>query len=237
MAMPFLAYGGIIRELASRKPDVRFWLEYDQRFRQKMALPDSDMSGWCHEDRDIVKAVKNNLKPTATTTAAMMNLVAAPNHVTRTIPITALNASNLGIPSSPIAIHSGPSTSLACGHVAARRLASVEIPDKAYTPLIPERFANVLKDYRDSEFADYFVNGLTNGFRLVYTGPNVTQITPNARTAREHPDVVRDYVAKEVAAKHTVGPLDVPPFPYYVFSCMGERPKTTGRCPSYYGFV
>ncbi|GAV07377.1 hypothetical protein RvY_17216 [Ramazzottius varieornatus] len=33
MAIPFLAYSGNIRGLASRKPDVRFWLEYDQRFR------------------------------------------------------------------------------------------------------------------------------------------------------------------------------------------------------------
>ncbi|GAU89305.1 hypothetical protein RvY_01871 [Ramazzottius varieornatus] len=71
MSIPFLAYSDFIRGLASRKPDVRFWLEYDQRFRQKMALPDSDVTGWYHEDRDIVKAVKNNFKPTATTTTVI----------------------------------------------------------------------------------------------------------------------------------------------------------------------
>ncbi|GAV04499.1 hypothetical protein RvY_14768 [Ramazzottius varieornatus] len=157
-----------------------------------------------------------------------MNLVAAPNHVIRTIPITALNASNLGMPSSPIATPSEPSTLLPYEPVTTQRFISLEIPVKAFTPLIPERFANVLKDYPDSEFANYFVKGLINGFRLGYTGPAVTQITPNARTAREHPDVVRDYVAKEVIAKHTIGPFDVPPFPYYVFSSMDVRPKKLG---------
>ncbi|GAU97069.1 hypothetical protein RvY_08428 [Ramazzottius varieornatus] len=78
MAIPFLAYSGIIRGLASRKPDVRFWLEYDQRFRQKMALPDSDVTGWYHEDRDIVKAVKNNFKPTATTTTVISTVARGP---------------------------------------------------------------------------------------------------------------------------------------------------------------
>ncbi|GAU90695.1 hypothetical protein RvY_03075 [Ramazzottius varieornatus] len=197
MAIPFLAYSGIIRGLASRKPDVRFWLEYDQRFRQKMALPDSDVTGWYHEDRDIVKAVKNNFKPTATTISTVArvvstNPVAALNHVIRTMPITVRNASNSGIPSSPIATLSVPSTSLAPVPVTTHHFTSVEIPDEAYTPLIPERFAHALKEYPDSEFADYFVNGLINGFRPGYTGPDVTQITPNARTAREHPEVVRD---------------------------------------------
>ncbi|GAV08211.1 hypothetical protein RvY_17937 [Ramazzottius varieornatus] len=78
MAIPFLAYSGIIRGLASRKPDVRFWLEYDQRFRQKMALPDSDVTGWYHEDRDIVKAVKDNFKPTATTTTVISTVARGP---------------------------------------------------------------------------------------------------------------------------------------------------------------
>ncbi|GAV07376.1 hypothetical protein RvY_17215 [Ramazzottius varieornatus] len=129
------------------------------------------------------------------------------------MPITVRNASNPGIPSSTIATLNVPSTSLAPVPVTTHHFTSVEIPDKAYTPLIPERFARALKEYPDSEFADYFVNGLINGFRLGYTGPDVTQITPNARTAREHHEVVRDYVAKEVAAKHTVakgnrGPYD-----------------------------
>ncbi|GAU94707.1 hypothetical protein RvY_06432, partial [Ramazzottius varieornatus] len=63
---------------------------------------------------------------------------------------------------------------------------------------------------------------------LGYTGPDVTQITPNARTAREHPEVVRDYVAKEVAAKHTVGPLNHPPFSNVICSPKGVRPKKLG---------
>lgn len=61
LALAFNAYSNIIRGLASRKPDPRYWLEYDQRFRQKMAQPDSDFVAWFREDRDVAKAVKNNV--------------------------------------------------------------------------------------------------------------------------------------------------------------------------------
>ena len=61
LSLAFTAYATIIRGLASRKPDPRVWLEYDQRFRQKMALSDSDYAAWFHEDRDVIRVVKNNL--------------------------------------------------------------------------------------------------------------------------------------------------------------------------------
>ena len=52
--------------------------------------------------------------------------------------------------------------------------------------------------------------------------------TPNARTARDYPHIVREYVAKEVASKHTIGPFDKPPFPNFVCSSLGVRPKKLG---------
>ncbi|GAU91402.1 hypothetical protein RvY_03660 [Ramazzottius varieornatus] len=76
--LPSWQDAGIIRGLASRKPDVRFLLEDDQRFRQKMALPDSDVTGWYPEDRDIVKAVNNSFKPTATTATVISTVARGP---------------------------------------------------------------------------------------------------------------------------------------------------------------
>ena len=105
---------------------------------------------------------------------------------------------------------------------------AVELPGKAFTPLIPDRFAHMLRNYPDTEFAKYFVHGLRNGFRLGYTGPQFERVTPNARTARDYPHIVREYVAKEVASKHTIGPFDRPPFPNFVCSSLGVRPKKLG---------
>ena len=61
LSLAYTAYVTIIRGLASRKPDPRIWLEYDQRFRQKMALFDSNYTAWFHKDRDVVRVVKTNL--------------------------------------------------------------------------------------------------------------------------------------------------------------------------------
>ncbi|GAV08480.1 hypothetical protein RvY_18163 [Ramazzottius varieornatus] len=43
-----------------------------------MALLDSNVTGWYHEDRDIVKAVKNDFKPTATTTTVIGTVARGP---------------------------------------------------------------------------------------------------------------------------------------------------------------
>ena len=105
---------------------------------------------------------------------------------------------------------------------------ATEIPERAFTPLKPDRFAFMLRNYPDSDFADYFVDGIRNGFRLGYNGLQFERMTPNARTARDYPQIVREYVAKEVASKHTIGPFDTPPFPNFVCSSLGVRPKKLG---------
>ena len=92
----------------------------------------------------------------------------------------------------------------------------------------PERFKILLKDYPDQLFVNYFVEGLTNGFHIGYRGPELARETPNARTAFDYPHIVRNYVKKEVAAKHTVGPFTKPPFINFVVSSIGVRAKKTG---------
>ena len=52
--------------------------------------------------------------------------------------------------------------------------------------------------------------------------------TRNAQTAFQHPDIVAKYIKKEVESKHTAGPFPTPPFPNFVVSSLGVRPKKTG---------
>ncbi|GAV00946.1 hypothetical protein RvY_11728 [Ramazzottius varieornatus] len=99
---------------------------------------------------------------------------------------------------------------------------------EAFTPLIPERFALLLEEYPDQDFVTYFVDGLTNGFHIGYRGPEFPRETSNARTAFDFIHILRKYVAKEVAAKHTVGPFDEPPFANSIVSSIGVRAKKNG---------
>ncbi|XP_055334693.1 uncharacterized protein LOC129585836 [Paramacrobiotus metropolitanus] len=73
-----------------------------------------------------------------------------------------------------------------------------------------------------------FIAGLLNGFSIGYTGPYVARSTPNALTARQYPEIVRRYIAKEIELKHTLGPFLFPPFENFVCSSLGVRPKKTG---------
>ena len=139
-------------------------------------------------------------------------------------PIIARSVSNQVTPA--LTIHT--SNSSAVDLLPDLKVLMPNIPDKAFTPLRPDRFVFILRNYPDTDFADYFVQGLRNGFRLGYTGLQFERTTPNARTARDYPQIVRDYVAKEVSSKHTIGPFDNPPFPNFVCSSLGVRPKKLG---------
>ncbi|GAU97794.1 hypothetical protein RvY_09028 [Ramazzottius varieornatus] len=62
----------------------------------------------------------------------------------------------------------------------------------------------------------------------IYQGPNQQRSTPNAATTRAHPDIAARLIAKEVKLNHSVGPFDSSPFPFFVTSSLGLRPKKTG---------
>ncbi|GAU98202.1 hypothetical protein RvY_09380 [Ramazzottius varieornatus] len=94
---------------------------------------------------------------------------------------------------------------------------------KVFISLTLERFALVLKEYPDQDFVTYFVDGLTNGFHIGYRGPEFPRETPNVRTAFDYIHILRKYVAKATAGKHTVGPFDEPPFANSVVSSIGVR--------------
>ena len=104
----------------------------------------------------------------------------------------------------------------------------IQILSKAFTPLLPGKFRLLLKEYPNQLFVDYFVDGLTSGFHIGYREPESTGEIANARTAFDYPHIVRKYVAKEVAAKHTVDPFKTPPFENFVVSSIGVRAKKSG---------
>ena len=84
----------------------------------------------------------------------------------------------------------------------------------------------------DQEFADYIVRGLRDGFRIGfdYTNHICKKARQNMASARDHPEVIREYLAKECSEGKVIGPLDPACFPMVHTSRIGVIPKgNTGR--------
>ena len=77
------------------------------------------------------------------------------------------------------------------------------------TPLIVKAWDRSLSHHPDKAFARYVCSGLKAGFRIGFTDTIRLQLaTTNMGSAREHPRVVSEYLAKELALGRMLGPFD-----------------------------
>ena len=91
----------------------------------------------------------------------------------------------------------------------ARMTLPTEWAAPASTPIRVEAWLAALSVYPDRDFANLLVDGLANGFRIGYDDGCTprSRSRRNMRSAAEHPDVVRRYIADEVAAGTLRGPV------------------------------
>ena len=87
--------------------------------------------------------------------------------------------------------------------------------------------AGLLTNHPDSHFDDYIVQGIREGFRIGYnyTHHRCKAAKANMRLAGEHPEVVRDYIAKECSLWRLLGPFDPQALPGVHTSRFGVIPK------------
>jgi len=82
--------------------------------------------------------------------------------------------------------------------------------DRITTPLVYPEWAKQLKFHQDSEFCNYVLNGIANGFRIGFD-PSKAQCVcakRNMQSAQQHSLVVEEYLEKEVSMKRIIiGPL------------------------------
>ncbi|GAU88987.1 hypothetical protein RvY_01589 [Ramazzottius varieornatus] len=225
-----VTYIGIINGLAGQMSSANLWLEYDQGFRMEMKHAGSTDLEWCREDSDLKAAVvRGNTRVVLPTSSVSretkcyncnqyghidLHCPAPSTRQTRTYDDRRRRESDRG------SQHRGtarlPSDT---GHRAGNASGSKDSE--------PRQLGSM--KYPAQDFVTYFVDGLTNGFHIGYRGPEFPRETPNARTAFDYIHKhIRKYVAKEVTAKHTVGPFDEPPFAKTVVSSIGVRAKTNG---------
>ena len=77
------------------------------------------------------------------------------------------------------------------------------------TPLRADEWQAALKDHPDRRFAEYICNGIRNGFRIGYNRDHkCVSATRNMISTIQYPEVVEEYIAKEMEAGRVVRVTD-----------------------------
>ena len=101
------------------------------------------------------------------------------------------------------------------------------------TPLHKAAWEAHLRAHPDPTFTRYIVEGIEVGFRIgVNPEHQVQSAHQNMLSAREHPDVIGDYIGKERAAGHILGPFPKGIMPEVQINCLGVIPKKQQTYPS-----
>ena len=97
-----------------------------------------------------------------------------------------------------------------------------ETRNEITTPIKVEVLKKLLLGYHNKE---YLLDGFRNGFRLGFSGPRNSMSASNLKSCRDHPEIVREKISSEIAAKRVKGPFSEPPFPEMKISPIGIVPK------------
>ena len=100
------------------------------------------------------------------------------------------------------------------------------------TPLGWVEWDEALNHHPDQQFRAYVVSGLRQGFRVGfdYAHSGCQRASSNMHSAREHAQVIREYLAVECSEERVVGPLKPPWSQSIQISRFGVIPKeSTGK--------
>ena len=99
-------------------------------------------------------------------------------------------------------------------------------PITVIRPLNASEFARELTAHPQPQQVSYVLNGLRNGFRLGFRPlRKLSSARKNKLSAFQHPKIIDDYLANEVAFHRVAGPFSHPPFPNLHVSSFGVIPK------------
>ena len=93
------------------------------------------------------------------------------------------------------------------------------------TPIKIEKLTECLVGlyHQDEKLA--LLQGLTQGFRLFYSGPDRTRVSANHKSARDDIATLKMKIQKELDAGRAADPFDKPPLPNFQVSAIGLVPK------------
>jgi len=107
---------------------------------------------------------------------------------------------------------------------------TVKVPHEATavtTPLKAENWASLLATHPNQELVQFFINGITRGFRIGFkSSPKpLKSAKRNLGCALQHPDTVSQYLADEIAHNRVAGPFQRSIIPEAHISRFGVIPK------------
>ena len=99
-------------------------------------------------------------------------------------------------------------------------------PVSVVSPLNVAEFAQALVGHPDLKAVSFVLTGLQYGFRLgFHPSLGLKPAKQNKLSAEQHPCVIDDYLANEVALRRVAGPFVAPPLPNLNVSSFGVIPK------------
>ena len=97
------------------------------------------------------------------------------------------------------------------------------------TPLRLPAWSKKLQQHPDKDFASYILRGIEKGFHIgVNPGVSLKSATRNMQSASQHPEIIDDYLQKELLQEQIRGPFPVftrPP--QYTITALVSSQKTT----------
>ena len=97
---------------------------------------------------------------------------------------------------------------------------------QVYTPLNIPEWQACLHQHSDTDFASYILSGLQNGFRIgVAEGSRLHSAKSNMQSAKQHAQVIHDYLAQECQEGNIFGPFNPQTFPHLHINRFGVIPK------------
>ena len=118
------------------------------------------------------------------------------------------------------------SLTMACSHMVPLTASSV------HTPLRASTWHSMLVSHPDRSLVLFMLNGICKGFRIGFTksSSSLKAARSNLEGAREHPDIVTDYLSTEISLGRVAGPFPLKAIPQVHISRFGVIPKgQTGK--------
>ena len=89
------------------------------------------------------------------------------------------------------------------------------------SPLHLNNFCKYLANHLDQAWCSRLFQGIECGVNIGFKGERTSMVSDNWKSSLDHPEVITEYLANEVATGHKAGLFTQPPFSDFVRSLMG----------------
>jgi len=103
---------------------------------------------------------------------------------------------------------------------------TIQVPPTAAaitTPLITQSWLSVLANHPNKKLTEFFITGISQGFRIGFNAPQLSSksASQNLACALHHPEVVDQYLSKELTQHRVAGPFNKTWTPFVHISRFG----------------